>query len=75
MDWLNWAIRIATLLGGTVFFICFVFGALSLINAWRAELLLWEAKRKWLAMQRAEAEKKKPKPNTNADEDDEEEAG
>jgi len=76
MDWLEWAIRIATILGGTVFLICFYFGAHSLITAWRSTLILWEAKRKWLALQRDEADKRKSIPKkTNADEDDEEEAG
>jgi hypothetical protein len=70
MDWLNWFIRIATILGGAVFLICFFFGALSIVNALRAELLLWEAKRKWLAFQRLEQEKKKPT-NKKDDADDE----
>lgn len=71
MDWLEWAIRIATVLGGVVFLICFYFGAFSLITAWRSTLVLWEAKRKWLALQRAEADKRKPKKKTNDDDEDE----
>jgi hypothetical protein len=52
MDWLNWAIRIATVLGGVMFLVCFVIGALTVFNAWRATLLLWQAKKKWLDLQR-----------------------
>lgn len=75
MDWLNWFVRIATVLGGTVFLICFVFGALSIINAVKAELLLWEAKRKWLAFQRLEQEKKKStNKQNNADNEDEQDS-
>jgi hypothetical protein len=75
MDWLNWAIRIATVLGGLVFLVCFYFGAHSLITAWRSTLILWEAKRKWLALQRDEADKRKRTKKQLDDEDDEEEAG
>jgi hypothetical protein len=72
MDWLEWAIRIATVLGGSVFLICFYFGAYSLITAWRSTLVLWEAKRKWLALQRDEADKRKrTKQHTDDDEDKE----
>lgn len=75
MDWLNWAIRIATVLGGLVFLVCFYLGAHSLITAWRSTLILWEAKRKWLALQRDEADKRKRTKKQLDDEDDEEEAG
>jgi len=77
MDWLNWAVRIATVLGGIFFLVCFYVGAHSLFTAWRSELMLWEAKRQWLALQRAEAAKAKgikPKSKPN-DDDNEEEAG
>lgn len=77
MDWLNWAVRIATVIGGIFFLVCFYVGAHSLLTAWRTELMLWEAKRRWLAIQRNEAAmakgiKPKSKPN---DDNDEEEAG
>jgi len=76
MDWLDWAIRIATLIGGIFFLMCFYVGAHSLFTAWRSELLIWEAKRQWLSLQRAEADKtkgiqRKPKPNPDDDEDEE----
>jgi len=76
MDWLDWAIRIATLIGGIFFLMCFYVGAHSLFTAWRSELLIWEAKRQWLSLQRSEADKakgiqRKPKPNPDDDEDEE----
>jgi hypothetical protein len=52
MDWLNWAVRIATALGGIMFLVCFTIGALSVYNAWRATLILWQAKKRWLDLQR-----------------------
>lgn len=76
MDWLDWAIRIATVIGGIFFLMCFYVGAHSLFTAWRSELLIWEAKRQWLSLQRSEADKakgiqRKPKPNPDNDEDEE----
>lgn len=76
MDWLDWAIRIATVIGGIFFLMCFYVGAHSLFTAWRSELLIWEAKRQWLSLQRSEADKakgiqRKPKPNSDNDEDEE----
>jgi hypothetical protein len=76
MDWLDWAIRIATVIGGIFFLMCFYVGAHSLFTAWRSELLIWEAKRQWLSLQRSEADKakgiqRKPKPNPDDDEDEE----
>jgi hypothetical protein len=55
---------------------CFYVGAHSLFTAWRSELLIWEAKRQWLSLQRAEADKakgiqRKTKPNPDDDEDEE----
>ena len=74
MDWLDWAIRIATVIGGIFFLMCFYVGAHSLFTAWRSELLIWEAKRQWLSLQRSEADKAKGiqrKPNPDNDEDEE----
>jgi|Laugresbdmm110sd_1035091.scaffolds.fasta_scaffold91745_3 hypothetical protein len=73
MDWLNWAIRIATVLGGVFFLACFYVGAHSLFTAWRSELVLWEAKRQWLALQREEAAKAKGiKPKSKPDDEEDE---
>lgn len=52
MDWLNWLVRGAVVLGGLVFLICFTVGAVIIVNAWRDTLNMWRAKRKWLAYQR-----------------------
>lgn len=55
MDWLEWAMRIAVVFGMSVFIICAVIGAQSLITAWRISLELWKAKRRYLALQRQAA--------------------
>jgi hypothetical protein len=47
MDWLNWAIRLATVFGLTVFCICAFLGAQSLIAAWRVTLEIWKAKQRF----------------------------
>jgi hypothetical protein len=50
MDWLEWAMRIAVVFGMSVFIICAVIGAQSLITAWRISLELWQAKRRYYAL-------------------------
>jgi len=49
MDWLNWTIRAFTVIGGVVFVVCALIGAASIINATRAIMVLWVARRKWAA--------------------------
>lgn len=50
MDWLEWAIRIAVVFGGVVFLVCAYLGAHSLITAWRIQLEIWRAKKRYYAI-------------------------
>jgi hypothetical protein len=55
MDWLNWVVRIASVLGG-IFFLAFALvGFFAVLGVWRETMILWGAKKKWLALQRQEA--------------------
>lgn len=56
MDWLNWALRAFTIVGGTFAFICFVVGAFSLYTSIRASLELWQAKRRFYKFQKESPE-------------------
>jgi hypothetical protein len=56
MDWLNIFIRIAVVIGGSVFIICSFFGAMTLIATVRSALELWHAKRRWIKFQRMSPE-------------------
>lgn len=56
MDWLNIFVRIAVVIGGSVFVICAIFGAMTIIATVRSALELWHAKRRWIKFQRMSPE-------------------
>ena len=51
MDWLFWAVRIAVVLGGAMFLICFYVGAKSLYSIISSSLEIWAAKKKFYKFQ------------------------
>lgn len=52
MDWLNWALRAFTVVGGIFAFICFLAGAATIYANLKYSLELWLAKRRFYRFQK-----------------------
>lgn len=52
MDWFNWAVRAATIVGGLAFFVFFFIGVYYAYYAYRSALEIWAANNRWLRFQR-----------------------
>lgn len=55
MTFLYWLLNAFMALGAVACLIFFTVGFFACLNAWKTSLLLWQAKRKWLAIERQEA--------------------
>ena len=56
MELIDWAVKIATAIGLTIFVVCAFIGAQSLIAAWRITLEIWKAKRRYHAIRSSSPE-------------------
>ena len=55
MSPLTFAILALEWIGIVVGGVCAIIGAMTLVNAWRIQMELWKAKRRWLYIKRQEA--------------------
>ena len=70
MEWLDWAVKAATVIGGTFFLVCALVGFYYLLQTYRSTLIFWQARKRWLEQQRLEAQKEaNPKKNNDEEQD------